>query len=156
MVSEVLLRPSSWPIRQERRHVADIRAKYELSAKLDATMERLDRMGARNVPPGLGYPRHQEVLEAVRSIDAKVNALLDGFQSSQKYAMELITKLMHDVECKNEFFEVVSRDVAVQVSHAPSGGRQLRVGLSDASTAALSDDASCHLGDAILQPIEAS
>ena len=108
-MSEVPLRPSSWPVRQEWRHVAATRAYNELSAKLDTIIERLGRMDAQNVPPGFGNPRHQEVPEAVRSIDATVNSLLDVFQSSQKQAMEVITRgvgeeiPMHDVECKNEF-----------------------------------------------------
>jgi len=91
-LDSVQSRPSSWPIRRERRHFAVVTAHAVTNEKLDLIMERLERMERAYGPPGLNQGKMaDELVEQYRVMNAKIDTILKMLQSSFDNAMDFTT-----------------------------------------------------------------
>jgi len=91
-LDSVQSRPSSWPIRRERRHFAVVTAHAATNEKLDLIMERLERMERAYGPPGLNQGKMaDELVEQYRVMNAKIDTILKMLQNSFDNAMDFTT-----------------------------------------------------------------
>ena len=83
-----LPRPSSWPIRKERRHIAATNAHLQVLAKLDEVATRLTKLECAYGPPGLIDISFEAQTSSLTKIEAQTKELDDK-----------IDMILHKMDC---------------------------------------------------------